>query len=111
MVNDIMLAVRSQWRLGEPPAIQFLSEADCMTIQQLQPMHQARPFEPFDIYLADGRTIPVEHPEFLSRSPTGRTIVVGHMDGTHEIVDMLLVTTLKTRTNGSPKKQGRAKRS
>lgn len=72
-----------------------------MTIEQLQKLHQARPFQPFDIYLADGRSLPVEHPEFLSRPPTGRTIAVGLQDGTHEIVDLLLVTSLKARANGA----------
>ena len=72
-----------------------------MTIEQLRTMHQVRPFEPFEIYLADGRSIPVEHPEFLSQSPTGRTISVGMKDGTHQVVDLLLVTSLKPRANGS----------
>ena len=48
-----------------------------MTFEQLQKMHQARPFKPFDIHLADGRTLPVEHPEMLAVPPPGRTIGVG----------------------------------
>lgn len=72
-----------------------------MTIEQLRAMHQARPFQPFDIYLADGRTLPVDHPEFLSQTPNGRTIAVGREDNTTEIVDLLLVTSLKPRANGS----------
>ncbi len=73
-----------------------------MTIEQLQKMHQARPFKPFDVHLADGRVLPVEHPEFLSRSPGGRTIGVGCVDDdTIEIVDLLLVTSLKPHGNGS----------
>jgi len=76
-----------------------------MTLEQLRKLHSTRPFQPFDIFLADGRSLPVEHPEFLSQSPTGRTIVIGLTDGTHEIVDLLLVTSLKTRSNGSPRKR------
>jgi len=75
-----------------------------MTIEQLGKMHQMRPFQPFDVHLADGRALPVDHPEFLSQSPTGRTIVVGLPDGTHEVVDLLLVTSLKSRTNGSARR-------
>ncbi|HEY2250353.1 MAG TPA: hypothetical protein VGH74_04800 [Planctomycetaceae bacterium] len=41
--------------------------------------------------------MPVEHPEFLAQSPTGRTIAVGHADGVLEIVDLLLVVSLKPR--------------
>jgi hypothetical protein len=60
-------------------------------------MHQVRPFLPFDIYLADGRALPVDHPEFLAQTPAGRTIAVGLSDGTHEIVDLRLVVSLKPR--------------
>jgi hypothetical protein len=75
-----------------------------MTIEQLRKMHLARPFQPFDVHLADGRSLPVEHPEFLSQSPVGRTIAVGLADGTIEIVDLLLVTSLKPRSNGSSRR-------
>jgi len=68
-------------------------------------MHQARPFQPFDVNLADGRAIPVEHPEFLSQSPLGRTISVGLQDGTHEVIDLLLVTSLKPRANGASRRR------
>ena len=72
-----------------------------MTVEQLQKMHQARPFKSFDIHLADGRTLPVEHPEMLAVPPPGRTIGIGCSDGTIEIVDLLLVTSLKPRANGA----------
>ena len=78
-----------------------------MTIEQLILMHQARPFQPFDIFLADGRSLPVEHPEFLSRSPTGRHHRSGCADGTIEVVDLLLVTSLKPRRNGASKRRGK----
>ncbi len=71
-----------------------------MTIEQLRKMHQSRPFQPFEIYLADGRSLPVEHPEALAIGPPGRTIGVGLTDGTIEVVDLLLVTSLKPRRNG-----------
>ncbi|HXE53956.1 MAG TPA: hypothetical protein VN541_13120 [Tepidisphaeraceae bacterium] len=71
-----------------------------MTIEQLRRMHQAKPFQPFDIHLADGRRLPVKSPEFLAVTPPGRTIGVGLDDGTIEIVDLLLVTSLKPRRNG-----------
>jgi len=78
-----------------------------MTLEQLTLMHQTRPFQPFDIFLADGRSLPVEHPEFLSRSPAGRTIGVGRADGTIEVVDLLLVTSWKPRANGPAKRRGK----
>ncbi len=77
-----------------------------MTIEQLQKLLQARPFQPFDIHLADGRSLPVEHPEFVGRSPSGRTIGVGLADDPIEIIDLLLVTSLKPRSNGAQRRRG-----
>ena len=72
-----------------------------MTVEQIRKMHQGKPFQPFEIHLADGRSLPVDHPECLAIAPPGRTIGVGLNDGTIEIVDLLLVTSLKPRPNGS----------
>jgi hypothetical protein len=75
-----------------------------MTIEQLRKLLQARPFGAFDIHLADGRSLPVEHPEFVGQSPSGRAIGVGLADDTIVIVDLLLVTSLKPRPNGSSRR-------
>jgi hypothetical protein len=72
-----------------------------MTIEHLRVVHQATPFRPFTIHLADGREIRVPHREFLSHSPSGRTIIVHHQDDTFRIVDLLLVTELRVH-NGVP---------
>jgi hypothetical protein len=76
-----------------------------MTIDQLRKLHQTRPFQAFDLHLADGRTVPVEHPERLAVSPPGRTIGVGMSDGTIEIFDPLLVVSLKPRGNGAGRRR------
>lgn len=75
-----------------------------MTIEQLRRMHQAQPFQPFDIHLADGTSVPVNHPEVLAISPAGRTIGIGLADGTIEVIDLLRVTNLKPRANGSTRR-------
>jgi hypothetical protein len=72
-----------------------------MTVDQLRRMHQARPFQPFEIYLADGRSIAVDHPELLALTPGGRTIGVAVEPDAIEVIDLLLVTSLKPRANGS----------
>ena len=69
-----------------------------MTVGQIKRLHQARPFHGFDIHLADGRKLSVDHPELLL--VTGRTIGVGMPDDTIEIVDLLLATSLKPHRNG-----------
>jgi hypothetical protein len=74
-----------------------------MTIEQLRTMHQARPFHPFDICLADGRVLPISHPEVMAVIPPGRTIIVAHSDGKFEIDDLLLAVSLKSH-NGSPRR-------
>jgi hypothetical protein len=79
-----------------------------MTVEQLRRAHQAHPFQPFDIYLADGRRLPVRHPELLAITPSGRTIGVGLKDETIEIVDLLLVTSIKPRPNGRPHSRKRS---
>ena len=66
-----------------------------MTIEQLRLFHRARPFQPFTIHLADGRSMYVVHNEFLAQSPSGRTVAVSQPDGTFEVVDLLLVTSLR----------------
>lgn len=66
-----------------------------MTIEQLKEVHGAHPFKPFTIHLADGRSFRVDHPEFFSRSPSGRTIVVQQPEDKLSILDLLLVTELE----------------
>lgn len=78
-----------------------------MTTEQLRKMHQARPFHPFDIHLADGRKLHVSHPELMAVPHPARTIGVGMPDGTIEIVDLLLVTSLKPSRNGKTIGSGR----
>ena len=77
-----------------------------MTTAQLKKLHEARPFQPFEIHLADGSLLSVPHPEFLWVTPGGRTVWVALGAGEEDaaaIVDLLLVTKLVT---GNGKKKG-----
>jgi hypothetical protein len=78
-----------------------------MTIEQLRAAHDAQPFRPFVMHLADGREIAVRHREFIMAVPSGRTIIVCQPDDTVNIVDLLLVTDLeiKPATNGAKKRR------
>jgi hypothetical protein len=67
-----------------------------MTVEQMREMSNSRPIHPFHIHLADGRSLDVEHPEFLMFSRSGRTIVVSKTNDTFEIIDLLLVTSLES---------------
>jgi hypothetical protein len=80
-----------------------------MTIEQLRAAYQAQPFRPFVVYLADGRKIPVHHPDFIMASPRGRTVSIYQRDDTLDIVDVLLVTDLEFKPkDGARQKRRRA---
>jgi hypothetical protein len=77
-----------------------------MTSEQLRNVHQAQPFRPFTIHLADGRVFHVPHSEFLARSPSGRTAIIYHADESFSIIDLLLVTEIEVHTPSSSPSQG-----
>ncbi len=68
-----------------------------MTAEQLRAMREAQPFKPFIIHLADGRSLPVPHRDFVSQSPGGRTIIVYKSGETFNVVDLYLVTDLEVQ--------------
>jgi hypothetical protein len=78
-----------------------------MTIEKLKEFHERRPFEPFDIFLADGRSFHVDHPEFLMQSRAGRTLTITLPDDRAVAIDLLLVTTLEPSANGHRGKRRR----
>ena len=75
--------------------------------EQLRDMITARPFLPYVITLADGRTFTIRHPELVACDERGRDLQVNTPDGVVR-VEMLLVTSMHqiqpdnvpTRDNG-----------
>ncbi len=65
-----------------------------MTIEQLKAAHEAKPFRPFTLHLADGSNHPVAHPKLLWRTPGGRTVIVSSGGEDVSIIDLLLVTKI-----------------
>lgn len=76
-----------------------------MTFERLRAVHQAQPFQPFTLHLADGRQLHVPHREFLSHSPAGRTVIVHETDESFSIVDLLLVTRLEIHAGDGATRQ------
>lgn len=75
-----------------------------MTTEHLRQLIHATPFEPFTIHMADGREVPVPHPEFIMLPPQSRTCVVWEDDAkAFGFIDLLLVTQLTVKPNGKPK--------
>ena len=66
-----------------------------MTVEQLKNVLQAQPFRPITIHMGDGRVFFVKHRDFISRSPSGRTLIVHSDDDSFSVLDMLLVTELE----------------
>jgi hypothetical protein len=76
-----------------------------MTVDQLKNVIEAQPFRPFTIHMGDGRSFLVKHRDFISRSPSGRTLIVYGDGDNFSILDLLLVTELEVH---SPTKPGEA---
>jgi len=72
-----------------------------MTIDQFQTILHQVPFQPFIIRMADGRAFEVKHRDFVSRSPSGRTVIVHHENENFSVLDLLLMSELEVQpTNG-----------
>ncbi len=68
-----------------------------MNIRILRELHEARPFMPFTMKLADGRKLNVPHNEFLSFFPSGRAAILTHADDSFTLIDLLMVTTVDVK--------------
>jgi hypothetical protein len=67
------------------------------TPAQLRQMITARPFQPFLVKMASGRTFTVRHPENASCDPDGRAMTVYEGKDMH-LIEMLLVEDLVPET-------------
>ncbi len=72
-----------------------------MTVEQFKSALHANPFRPFTIHVTDGRVFLVKHRDFVSRSPSGRTVIVHNDDDSFSVLDLLLVTELEVYAGGS----------
>ena len=73
-----------------------------MTVEQLNNVHHAQPFRPFTIHMGDGRTFLVKHPDFISRSESGRTIIVHGPGESFSVLDLMLATELEVHPPAKP---------
>jgi hypothetical protein len=68
-----------------------------MILEQLRSLSRARPFRPFVIHLADGRAVPVDHPELIAAVPNAETILVCQADESVDVIDLPQVTSLEVK--------------
>jgi hypothetical protein len=59
-------------------------------IEKIREALHPQPFRPFQIHLADGGRIPVEHEDFVALEPSGRELIVYLPDNSPHIVDVPL---------------------
>jgi hypothetical protein len=67
-----------------------------MTDETLRKAMRSQPFRPFVIHMADGRALPVAHPELIAYKSETRTAIVVY-DDSFEFIDLLLATGIKFR--------------
>ncbi len=72
-----------------------------MDIREIVGLKNASPFDPFVVLMADGREFEVRHPDFVARSPTGRSVVLYDAAGVH-ISDVRLLAELRNPEPSSP---------
>jgi hypothetical protein len=67
-----------------------------MTIDSLRDMIHATSYQPFTIRLADDRSVPVPHPDFMAITGGGGTVfVASSVDDHFTIVDSPLIPQLE----------------
>ena len=67
-----------------------------MTSDHLTGLIRSRPFRPFIIHTLDGRSIEVNHPDWIAYAG-GRTAAVARPDETFEVIDSSLVPSLEVK--------------
>ncbi len=67
-----------------------------MKVRQIRFFQNQRPFEPFAVHLADARYFEIRHPDAVFVLPDDdRTVSIMNKDGLIEVVDLLMITSLR----------------
>ena len=80
-----------------------------MDLNSIRTALRREPFAPFELCLADGRRVPVRHPEFVAMN--NRIVVVIDQDSLSSTIEPLLIVSLEPipatgkAGNGSSKKR------
>jgi hypothetical protein len=67
-----------------------------------------QPFRPFDLCLADGRRVPVKHPEFVAMNQ--RIVIVTDEESATKILEPLLIVSLEHVSDDKKKGNGSKRR-
>jgi hypothetical protein len=66
-----------------------------MTVEYLRDAQRKQPFLPFHIHMADGKSVFVPHPDFISIGPVGRLVFVHTETGGVHVLDRMLMTAIE----------------
>jgi hypothetical protein len=75
-----------------------------MNRKNLEEFLDRQPFRPFLVHLADGRSIPVEHREFVFFPPGAQEAIIYQPDGSFQFIDLFLTTALEVKSRSETKK-------
>jgi hypothetical protein len=73
-----------------------------MDPDDLQELRNARPFVPFRLYMADGRTFDVRHPEFVLVGRRGNAVIFESDDATSRRFDRYAHIAVLHATRAEP---------
>jgi hypothetical protein len=73
-----------------------------MNDEHLTRFFSQRPFEPFTMYLSDGRSLLVKHPEQASIGMYAASVVYSHLDDSIEFIDATHIVTFRTLLPADP---------
>jgi hypothetical protein len=72
-----------------------------MNPEAIRRAHAARPYQPFVLHLADSRSFPVPHPEFMAIGPGGRNIIVFRDADWWDVLDVIMITGIEIGNPGA----------
>lgn len=79
-----------------------------MDMAGIRDVVKREPFRPFVLRLADGRALPVRHPDFVAFTP--RLIIVGFEDNTWTVIEPLLIVSIDSLPDSESGGNGKHRR-
>ena len=79
-----------------------------MDLNSIRNALKEQPFRPFELCLADGRRVPVKHPEFVAMNQ--RIVIVTDEESATKILEPLLIVSLEHLADDKKKGNGSRKR-
>jgi hypothetical protein len=76
-----------------------------MNVKSIKEFCEEKPFRPFTVHLADGRSIPVEHPEMVLYPPSGQEVMIYQPDNSFDFIDVFQITSLRQKRKPAGKSQ------